>query len=127
MLPLFALVNNSKKVHAMDSSDTLPTIASKMFEDNGNNTADEDKIQLKHDEIEDITTDAIKEPVDAIIIEWMGHALLFESILPSALLARDIFLKLNTGKLCLNDYNMCIEGTNPSSSMSCCEIFGNIT
>ena len=108
-----------KKACAIDNSDMLPTIVSKMFEDDGHNTTDGDNMQLKHDEIEDTTTDAIKEPVDASISEWMGHALLSESFLPSTLHARDAFLKPNTGRLCPNDYNMCIEGANSSSSMSC--------
>lgn len=118
ILSLFALSNNAKKVYAIDNSDILPTITSKIFEENGYNTTDGDKIQLIHGKMEDITTDVIKEPVDIIISEWMGYALLFESMLPSVLYARDTFLKPTTGKLYPNDCKMYIEGANSSSSIS---------
>merc|ERR1712183_286193 len=66
--------------------------------------------------MEDITTDIIKEPVDIIISEWMGYALLFESMLPSVLYARDTFLKPKIGKLYPNECKIYIEGaTSPLS------------
>ena len=106
-----------KKAHDVDNSDMLPTITSKIFEDNGCNIADGDKMQLTNGEIEDITTYMIKEPADEIASEWMGHALLCELMLPSVLHARDSFLKPNTCKSHPNDCKLRIEGANSSSSM----------
>jgi hypothetical protein len=39
--------------------------------------------------MEDIGYDEITEPVDVVVSEWMGYALLFESMLPSVVDARD--------------------------------------
>jgi hypothetical protein len=43
--------------------------------------------------VEDIGYDEITEPVDCVVSEWMGYALLFESMLPSVVDARDRFMK----------------------------------
>ena len=53
----------------------------------------EDVIEVIRGRMEDITYDDITEPVDVVVSEWMGYALLFESMLPSVVDARDRFLK----------------------------------
>uniref|UniRef100_A0ACD6AS89 Uncharacterized protein n=1 Tax=Avena sativa TaxID=4498 RepID=A0ACD6AS89_AVESA len=49
-----------------------------------------DKIVVIHGRVEDIE---VEEKVDVIISEWMGYMLLYESMLPSVLFARDKWLK----------------------------------
>jgi type I protein arginine methyltransferase len=43
--------------------------------------------------VEEISLPDDIQKVDVIISEWMGYALLYESMLPSVLYARDKFLK----------------------------------
>ncbi|GJN01323.1 hypothetical protein PR202_ga18582 [Eleusine coracana subsp. coracana] len=49
-----------------------------------------DQIVVIHGRVEDVD---IEEKVDVIISEWMGYMLLYESMLPSVLFARDKWLK----------------------------------
>jgi type I protein arginine methyltransferase len=46
-----------------------------------------------HGKVEDITLPDGITQVDIIISEWMGYALLYESMLDSVLIARDRFLR----------------------------------
>jgi len=59
----------------------------------------EDIITVIHGKIEDVTLPDDITHVDIIISEWMGYALLYESMLDSVLVARDRFLKPDNGLL----------------------------
>ncbi|KAK0503663.1 S-adenosyl-L-methionine-dependent methyltransferase [Armillaria luteobubalina] len=85
ILSLFAARGGAKRVYAVDASD-IAGKAEKIVKMNGM----EDIITVIRGKIEDLT---IPEKVDIIISEWMGYALLYESMLDSVLSARDRFLR----------------------------------
>ncbi|KAK0185705.1 S-adenosyl-L-methionine-dependent methyltransferase [Armillaria mellea] len=85
ILSLFAARGGAKRVYAVDASD-IAEKAEKIVKVNGM----EDIITVICGKIEDLT---IPEKVDIIISEWMGYALLYESMLDSVLSARDRFLR----------------------------------
>ncbi|KAK0449453.1 S-adenosyl-L-methionine-dependent methyltransferase [Armillaria borealis] len=85
ILSLFAARGGAKRVYAVDASD-IAEKAEKIVKVNGM----EDIITVIRGKIEDLT---IPEKVDIIISEWMGYALLYESMLDSVLSARDRFLR----------------------------------
>ncbi|KAG6914800.1 hypothetical protein DXG01_015231 [Tephrocybe rancida] len=88
ILSLFAARSGAKRVIAVDASD-IAERAAKIVKANGF----EDIITVVRGKVEDITLpDDIKQ-VDIIISEWMGYALLYESMLDSVLHARDRFLR----------------------------------
>lgn len=80
-------------------------------------------ISLVQGQIEDSTTQKqiyeILEgaQVDIIVSEWMGYGCYFENMLPSVLLARDMFLK-NSGLLMPSHSNLFIEVIDPCSNNS---------
>lgn len=53
--------------------------------------------------------------VDVIISEWMGYALLYESMLDSVLYARDRFLKPNGGVMAPSQTRMMLALCDPES------------
>jgi len=85
ILSLFAASSGAKKVYGVDNSG-MSEYARKVVEKN--NLAD--VIQVIHGIMEETE---IPEQVDVIISEWMGFCLLYESMLPSVIDARDRFLK----------------------------------
>ncbi len=85
ILSLFAARGGAKRVYAVDASD-IAEKAEKIVKVNGM----EDIITVIRGKIEELT---IPEKVDIIISEWMGYALLYESMLDSVLSARDRFLR----------------------------------
>ncbi|KAK0201522.1 protein arginine N-methyltransferase [Desarmillaria ectypa] len=85
ILSLFAARGGAKRVYAVDASD-IAEKAEKIVKVNGM----EDIITVIRGKIEALT---IPEKVDIIISEWMGYALLYESMLDSVLSARDRFLR----------------------------------
>ncbi|KAG6828288.1 hypothetical protein H0H93_014970, partial [Arthromyces matolae] len=88
ILSLFAARSGAKRVIAVDASD-IAEKAARIVKANGL----EDIITVVRGKVEDITLpDDIKQ-VDIIISEWMGYALLYESMLDSVLHARDRFLR----------------------------------
>ncbi|TFY72550.1 hypothetical protein EVG20_g489 [Dentipellis fragilis] len=88
ILSLFAAKAGAKRVIAVDASD-IAQKAKRIVKANGF----EDVITVIQGKVEQITLpDGITE-VDVIISEWMGYALLYESMLDSVLHARDRFLK----------------------------------
>ncbi|XP_077375539.1 protein arginine N-methyltransferase 3 isoform X2 [Festucalex cinctus] len=85
ILSMFAARAGAKQVIAVDQSEIIYQAmdivrANKL----------EDKITLLKGRIEDISLPV--EKVDVIISEWMGYFLLFESMLDSVLVARDLYL-----------------------------------
>ena len=85
ILSLFAARGGAKKVYAVDASD-IAEKAREIVKANGM----EDIITVMRGKVEDLD---IPEKVDVIVSEWMGYALLYESMLDSVLNARDRFLK----------------------------------
>ncbi|KAF8657322.1 hypothetical protein AX16_002244 [Volvariella volvacea WC 439] len=88
ILSLFAARGGAKRVIAVDASD-IAQKAKKNVTANGM----DDVITVIQGKVENIQLpDDIKQ-VDIIVSEWMGYALLYESMLDSVLVARDRFLK----------------------------------
>ncbi|XP_061526089.1 protein arginine N-methyltransferase 3 isoform X3 [Phycodurus eques] len=85
ILSMFAARAGAKKVIAVDQSEII-YLAMDIVRSNKL----EDKITLLKGRIEDISLPV--EKVDIIISEWMGYFLLFESMLDSVLVARDLYL-----------------------------------
>ncbi|KAF9525547.1 protein arginine N-methyltransferase [Crepidotus variabilis] len=88
ILSLFAARAGAKRVIAVDASD-IALKAEKIVKENGF----ENVITVVKGKIEDITMPEGVDKVDIIISEWMGYALLYESMLDSVLVARDRFLR----------------------------------
>ncbi|KAK7025560.1 hypothetical protein VNI00_015913 [Paramarasmius palmivorus] len=88
ILSLFAARAGAKRVIAVDASD-IASKAEKIVRANGL----ENIITVVKGKIEDIQLPNDIEKVDVIISEWMGYALLYESMLDSVLVAKSRFLK----------------------------------
>ena len=88
ILSLFAAQAGAKRVIAVDASD-IAEKAEKIVKANGF----EGTITVVRGKVEDITLPDGIEKVDIIVSEWMGYALLYESMLDSVLRARDRFLR----------------------------------
>jgi len=84
ILSMFASQAGAKHVYAVDSSDIILQ-AKQIVKDN--NFAD--KITCIQGKMEDIQ---LPSKVDIIISEWMGYFLLYETMLPTVLKARDTWL-----------------------------------
>ncbi|KAJ3735931.1 S-adenosyl-L-methionine-dependent methyltransferase [Lentinula guzmanii] len=89
ILSLFAARAGAKKVFAVDASN-IATKAEKIVKANNLDNV----ITVIRGKVEDIQLPEGTK-VDVIISEWMGYALLYESMLDSVLVARDRFLKPN--------------------------------
>jgi protein arginine N-methyltransferase 3 len=88
ILSLFAARSGAKRVFAVDASD-IAEKAEKIVKAN----ALEHVITVIRGKVEEIVLPDGVQHVDIIISEWMGYALLYESMLDSVLRARDRFLK----------------------------------
>jgi len=88
ILSLFAARAGAKRVIAVDASD-IATKAEKIVKANGF----QDVITVIRGKVEDISLPEGIDKVDIIVSEWMGYALLYESMLDSVLVARDRFLR----------------------------------
>ncbi|KAJ7205187.1 protein arginine N-methyltransferase [Mycena pura] len=88
ILSLVAARAGAKRVFAVDASD-IAEKAERIVKANGL----EDTITVVRGKVEDITLPDGVQQVDVIISEWMGYALLYESMLDSVLRARDRFLR----------------------------------
>lgn len=86
ILSMFASKAGAKKVYAVDNANIIFQ-AEKIMQHNQFQNIE--CIKGKMEEIE------LPEKVDIIISEWMGYFLLYESMLPTVLYARDQFLKPN--------------------------------
>ncbi|KAF8627470.1 hypothetical protein AX17_006282 [Amanita inopinata Kibby_2008] len=88
ILSLFAARAGAKRVIAVDASDVAEK-ARRIVKANGL----EDIITVIKGKVEDISLPDDVGKVDIIVSEWMGYALLYESMLDSVLHARERFLK----------------------------------
>lgn len=94
ILSLFAAKSGAKHVYAVDASD-IAEKAEKIVQANELS----DVITVIRGKVEEISLPDGNTHVDIIISEWMGYALLYESMLDSVLRARDRFLSPNGGIL----------------------------
>ncbi|KAI5123085.1 hypothetical protein M0805_001441 [Coniferiporia weirii] len=95
ILSMFAARAGAKRVFAVDASATIVQKAEKNVSANQL----DDIITVINGKVEDITLPDGITQVDVIISEWMGYALLYESMLDSVLVARDRFLKPQASKI----------------------------
>ena len=101
ILAIWAAKAGAKKVYAIEYTD-MANNARKLVEANGvadivtviQGTVERIQLPLKEDGIGDQDNE---EVVDVIISEWMGYMLIRESMLDSVLVARDRYLKKDTG------------------------------
>lgn len=87
ILSMFCAKAGAKHVYAIDNSNIIDKARSNAYE-NGL----DDNITFIKGKVEDVELPSGCERVDIIISEWMGYALLYESMLDSVLVARDRFL-----------------------------------
>lgn len=92
ILSIFAARAGAKHVYAIENAE-IAVFAREIIKQNGL----EDKITIIKGLMEEIVL-PVKE-VDIIISEWMGYALLYESMLDCVLWARDKYLNKKTGKM----------------------------
>ncbi|XP_038054564.1 protein arginine N-methyltransferase 6-like isoform X2 [Patiria miniata] len=85
ILSCFCAQAGAKKVYAIEAS-AIAEQARKVVKSNGM----EQQIQVIQGKVEDVE---LPEKVDVIVSEWMGHFLLYESMLNSVIYARDKWLK----------------------------------
>ena len=114
ILSLFAAQAGAKKVVAIDASD-VHVQAREIVELNGFGNI----INVVHGKVEDlIASNSLPleegERVDIVISEWMGYALLYETMLPSVMAARNQFMDKSHGTMWPNKSNMFIEGATDS-------------
>lgn len=88
ILSLFAARAGARKVIAVDASDIVHRAREIVAE---NELLD--VITVVHGKVEDVALPDGIERVDVIVSEWMGYALVYESMLDSVLAARDRFLR----------------------------------
>ncbi|EKM79179.1 hypothetical protein AGABI1DRAFT_74001 [Agaricus bisporus var. burnettii JB137-S8] len=88
ILSLFAARSGAKRVIAVDASE-IAEKARKIVKANDF----EDTITVIQGKVENVVLPDGISQVDIIISEWMGYALLYESMLDSVLVARDRFLR----------------------------------
>lgn len=88
IISLFAAKCGAKRVYAVEKS-SISKYANQIFEKNGFS----DKIILIKKLMEEVDETDIPEKIDVIVSEWMGFCLLYESMLPSVIYARDKFMK----------------------------------
>lgn len=101
ILSMFAAKAGAKRVYAVEKS-SIVDYAREIIQINGFG----DVITVMQGIVEEID---LPEKVDVIISEWMGYCLLYESMLPSVINARDRFLK-ETGTMFPNKAQMYICG-----------------
>ncbi|CAI6351432.1 unnamed protein product [Macrosiphum euphorbiae] len=104
ILSMFMAKAQAAKVFAVDEADILYN-ATDNFRENG---FDDIIVSIKG-RIEDVSLPV--EKVDAIVSEWMGYFLLFESMLDSLIFARDKYLN-KSGIMLPNECNLFICGVS---------------
>ena len=92
ILSMLAVQGGAKKVFAIEAAPKIAELCQKAVNVNGF----QDKIEVINKKIEDIESlGSPGDKIDIIISEWMGYCLLYESMLPSVIFARDKFQPLN--------------------------------
>jgi len=91
ILSLFCLRAGARRVYAVEACPGMARPLQEVITTNGGG----DVVKVIASRVEDIPS--LPEPVDVIVSEWMGFYLLHESMLDSVLVARDRFLRPETG------------------------------
>jgi protein arginine N-methyltransferase 1 len=106
ILSMFAARAGARKVYGVENSGIVE-FARIVIEENGLS----DKITIIQGVMEEIE---LPERVDLVVSEWMGYALLYESMLPSVISARDRFMKPG-GTMFPNIAHLYLAGANDPS------------
>ncbi|KAK6934007.1 ZN622/Rei1/Reh1, zinc finger C2H2-type [Dillenia turbinata] len=104
ILSLFAAQAGATRVIAVEASEKMAAVATKIAKDNGllhdespfdGDNQSKGVVKVIQTMIEDLDKSTEIEPhtVDVLLSEWMGYCLLYESMLSSVLFARDRLLK----------------------------------
>lgn len=111
ILSLFAARAGAKQVIAIDASDVADR-ARENIEANGFGHV----VKLHKGKIENLASELeqYEGKVDLLVSEWMGYFLLYESMLPSVLLARDLYLNKQTGTLAPSHCRMTLSAVSDS-------------
>ncbi|GAX80073.1 hypothetical protein CEUSTIGMA_g7511.t1 [Chlamydomonas eustigma] len=92
ILSLFACRAGASSVISVEGNERMAGFARQISKINGFSSDSQGPMTVIHGKLEDIEK-LPEEKVDVIISEWMGYALLFETMLDTVLQARDRFLK----------------------------------
>lgn len=90
ILSMFAARGGASQVVGVDGSPEIAAVAQEICAKNGFTG---ESINILSSKIEELHELPVSGKVDVLVSEWMGYALLFESMLDSVLIARDKFLK----------------------------------
>lgn len=103
ILSLFAARAGAKQVIAIDASAIV-----ERARENVEKNAFGHVVKVHKGKLEDLTSELRpwEGKVDVLVSEWMGYFLLYENMLPSVLVARDRYLKKDTGVLAPNRMTM---------------------
>ncbi|KAL1204763.1 putative protein arginine N-methyltransferase 3 [Cardamine amara subsp. amara] len=97
ILSLFAARAGASRVVAVEASEKMAKVATKIAKDNKvfNDNEHNGVLEVAHSMVEELDKTIQIQPhsVDVLVSEWMGYCLLYESMLSSVLYARDRWLK----------------------------------
>jgi len=97
VLSMFAARGGAGRVVGVDGSKEIAAFAQRNVEANGLAAAQGGPVSIVSGVVEDLCRQDELVPgvgqVDVVVSEWMGYALLFETMLPSVFAARDRFLR----------------------------------
>ncbi|CAN6703429.1 unnamed protein product [Malus baccata var. baccata] len=104
ILSLFAAQAGASKVIAIEASEKMASVATRIAKDNGllsskspgeSTNHGTGVVEVVQGMVEEIDKSILIEPrsVDVLLSEWMGYCLLYEAMLSSVLYARDQWLK----------------------------------
>lgn len=118
VLSIFCAKAGAKKVIAIDATDVIKQ-AQEIIELNGYSNV----ITCVRGKVESLIENKALpleegETVDIIVSEWMGYALLFETMLPSVMVARDALMTPDTGTMYPNVTKIFIEAANDQQRLS---------
>ncbi|VVA97332.1 unnamed protein product [Arabis nemorensis] len=97
ILSLFAAKAGASRVIAVEASEKMAKVATKIAKDNSvfHDNEHNGVLEVAHSMVEELEKSIKIQPhsVDVLVSEWMGYCLLYESMLTSVLYARDRWLK----------------------------------
>ncbi|KAJ4893445.1 putative protein arginine N-methyltransferase 3 [Raphanus sativus] len=97
ILSLFAAQAGASRVVAVEASEKMAKVATKIAKDNKvfNDNEHNGVLEVANSMVEELEKSIKIQPhsVDVLVSEWMGYCLLYESMLTSVLYARDRWLK----------------------------------
>ncbi|KAL0717053.1 hypothetical protein Bca4012_066375 [Brassica carinata] len=97
ILSLFAAQAGASRVIAVEASEKMAKVATKIAKDNKvfNDSEHNGVLEVAHSMVEELDKSIQIQPqsVDVLVSEWMRYCLLYESMLSSVLYARDRWLK----------------------------------